>query len=182
MPAYAAKILTRWRVVHGKPPQLVRNKQGTPVDGRGHNLRSQAAAQARAINSGESGYKPRRPAAKAPGGRRRPIRKNGVGQVTLVWVAEGEVLEIPKGHNHRTALPSGLRNKNVQPNQFGVANRQGFFRGAVLNERLYVELDAVPKVQPTAAAMRSLATYCRQEGLRRGIVLEQHRARLNRHG
>jgi len=50
MPATVAKRGEKYRVVEDDG-SLVKNKQGTPVDGGGHKSRSAAEAQARAINA-----------------------------------------------------------------------------------------------------------------------------------
>ena len=49
MPASVKKIGKKYRVVE-HDGKTVRNKAGTPVDGGGHNSRSQAIKQAQAID------------------------------------------------------------------------------------------------------------------------------------
>lgn len=51
MPATVAKRGDKYRVVEADTGRLVRNKQGTPVDGGGHMAKHMAKKQARAINS-----------------------------------------------------------------------------------------------------------------------------------
>lgn len=50
MPATVRKINNKFRVVE-PDGRLVRNDEGTPVDGGGHDTRSAARAQARAVNA-----------------------------------------------------------------------------------------------------------------------------------
>lgn len=49
MPAYAKRINGKWRVADDAG--IVKNKAGTPVDGKGHSSKADAEAQARAINA-----------------------------------------------------------------------------------------------------------------------------------
>ena len=51
MPATVQKEGDKWRVVEAKDGSLVRGESGSPVDGGGHDTRSEALVQARAINA-----------------------------------------------------------------------------------------------------------------------------------
>jgi hypothetical protein len=96
---------------------------------------------------------------------RRRVRKNPAGKVTLIWIwPDGGVAEIPADKNHRTAVPEEMR---TAPGRC----RPGFFRGATINQRLYIEKNGIR--EPSPAQMRSLRTYARAEGLSRGIVIER---------
>ena len=50
MPAKVRRKNGKFRVVHGKDNQLVKNSAGTAVDGGGHKTGTAAERQARAIN------------------------------------------------------------------------------------------------------------------------------------
>lgn len=176
MPAYARKIRGKWRVVHGVPSRLVLNRARTPVDGGGFPSRAKAEAQARAIIAREGGY-PRRPAQK-----RKRIRRNPAqGVAVLVWIyPDGSVLELPRDRTHFTAVPRvvaqgrHVRGGRLQRGVLSELNREGYFRGAVLNDRLYVLLNSS---HPLSSSQRkALRIYAARNRLSRGIVYERRRA------
>jgi len=55
MPACARKRGDKWRVVECDDGSLVRNKEGTPIDGGGHDSERAAQRQASAINISQRG-------------------------------------------------------------------------------------------------------------------------------
>lgn len=55
MPAKVEKRGDKYRVIEAATRDLVRNKEGTPVDGGGHATRTAAEKQAAAININEFG-------------------------------------------------------------------------------------------------------------------------------
>lgn len=55
MPAKVQHRGNRYRVVEASNGQLVKNKEGTPVDGGGHVTREAAERQAAAINASQRG-------------------------------------------------------------------------------------------------------------------------------
>ena len=57
MPARVRKQGNKWRVVEPSG-RLVRNNSGKPVDGGGHESKTKAERQARAINTRKHGKRP----------------------------------------------------------------------------------------------------------------------------
>lgn len=163
MPAYAAKIRGKWRVVHGHPPRISLNSSGTPVDGGGHPTKEKAQSQARAIDARKSGYPPR-------------VRHNPKeGAVERVWVCpNGEVLTIKDGVDWSQEVPEEIAHLARHENRQQIhraANRLLFFRGAIINGRLYVYSDT-PGEQPTRRTTAKLDEYCDRENLSRGLIVE----------
>jgi hypothetical protein len=114
--------------------------------------------------------KPRKAPRTRPARRRpRRIRKNpSPGEVVLVWIwPDGGIARIPAGKTHATAVPEELR---PEPGKVSRC-KPGFFRGAQINQRLYVEKNGGR--EPSAAQVKKLRDYARREGLSRGIVIEQ---------
>lgn len=118
--------------------------------------------------------------------KRRPrrIRKNPAGQVVCVWIwPDGGIAEIPKGKNHFTAFPEQIRPKVAYLSPawrrayVRSAGKGGYFRGAVINRRLYVE--RAGGRGPSAKQMRKIRDYARAEGLSRGVIIERIPERLN---
>jgi hypothetical protein len=161
MPAFPRKIRGKWRVVHGIPYKPVLNKAGTPVDGGGFASRAKALAQSRAINAREGGYPP------PP-----KIRANPAAPV-LVWVCpDGQVLDLPGGHTHNTARPEAIATERVS---FAEVNRRGYFRGVVINRRLYLERDS--RSNPSRKQTQQLRSYALRKRLSRGVIIEPGRVK-----
>jgi hypothetical protein len=168
MPAYAAKIRGRWRVVHGRPARLVLNRSGSAVDGGGHASNSAAESQARAINARESGYARRQNPSNAGG--------HGAGDVTRVWICpNGEVLNLEPGLDWIAQVPSPMvdlaQRRTSRKEIYRRANGGQFFRGAIINDRLYVYADD-SRDTPSGRLVAKLGEYCSREGLSRGLVVE----------
>ncbi len=53
MPATVAQKGSKYRVVEASSGELVRNAEGTPVDGGGHSTKTAAEKQAAAINANQ---------------------------------------------------------------------------------------------------------------------------------
>lgn len=176
MPAFARKLGRKWRVMHGRPPRILKNRAGTAVDGVGHPTRSAALAQARAINAREGGYGRRAP---RPVKARKTRRNPPPGEYRLVWIwPDGGILAIPAGKRHYQAVPQELARLNPHRGRAWLilCSQKGFFLGMVINRRLYVEIPG--SWRPTAAQLRQLRAYARRESLSRGIVIESLRDRL----
>jgi hypothetical protein len=114
------------------------------------------------------------------------IRKNRQSSLVRVWICPGgEVLDIPAGQSHFSATPADLvaiakadrRSAAGEWSKWIITNcnRAGYYRGAAINRRLYIEIDRGPA--PAADLVRSIARYCRAEGLARGYVIEPMRPR-----
>lgn len=100
----------------------------------------------------------------------RRVRRNPSGSIRYVWIwPDGDVLKIPSGRGYLSAVPSELKQK---PN-LKTAATKGFFCGAIINRRLYVE--RVGSRSPTAKQLRKIRLFARSENLSRGVVVEQNR-------
>jgi hypothetical protein len=137
--------------------------------------RGRKVTKARAI--ADPARKHRRPRRTRRGPR---IRKNPPGETVLVWIwPDGGTAKIPKGKNHRTAVPGELGRcpGPGSPAWFAAAARKGYFRGMIVNQRLYVECCG-PSSRPSAGQVKKLRQFARAEGLSRGIVIEKFPDRL----
>ena len=169
MPAFPAKIHGRWRVAHGRPTRVLLNRSGSPVDGGGYSSRLRALAQSRAINARQAGYPPR--------ARRRRRRPNPAGSACLVWIAQGEVLELPEGKTHLEAVPRAIgkapfvQGQRLQRSQLPAVNRLGYFRAVIVNDRMYVSVE--DRAGPSQEILSNLRRYARSRPLRRGVIVER---------
>jgi len=127
------------------------------------------------------------PTAKEIRGRRKKKGGDDVvknpGESVKVWICpNGEALKIPTEHSWRTAMPANLKrhlpgtladSDGINRMIYRTGNRYGYYRGVLLNERLYIHLDQGLGVKPKPALMAKIRRYAKSNGLTRGIVLER---------
>ncbi len=107
---------------------------------------------------------------RGPAKKQRKIRRNPSGSIRYVWIwPDGDVLKIPSGRGYLSAVPSELKQKP----DLATAARKGFFCGAIINRRLYVE--RVGSRRPTEKQLTKIRSFARSENLSRGVVVEQNR-------
>jgi hypothetical protein len=98
----------------------------------------------------------------------------------MVWIdAAANVLPVPADENHFTAVPKPIANlplaidggRSSNPQALAEANKRGFYRGLLVNDRLYVLLNR-PGNLPLDL-MTKLRQYAKKQSLRRGVIVER---------
>ena len=98
----------------------------------------------------------------------RDVVKNP-GESQKVWICHtGEVLKIPADKTWTSALPDDLAKSRYSS---VLANSAGWWRGMLLNERLYIHKDS--RYGPSASTLAKLKKYAAKNGLSRGVVVER---------
>jgi hypothetical protein len=108
------------------------------------------------------------------------VRKNP-GDSRKVWICpNGEILPLPADRSWREMMPEALRTHlpRTLPDSDGInrmiyrtGNRHGFWRGAVINDRLYIHLDQGMGVEPSRTLMAKLRRTAKAK-YPRGIALD----------
>jgi len=93
-------------------------------------------------------------------------RKNPpAGEIIKAWICpNAQVLKIPAGRDWKDSVPNLLQAK-------AYGHKTGlFYKGIILNERLYVYVGGFGSIRPET--LRKLQAWAKEEGLTRGVIIE----------